>query len=231
MTKKLNNQIIVAMDNEIQDGIGLIRKTINKPEIYGYKIGSLWILDRGIDVLKDVSLEKGKNQKIILDMQKWGTDIPDIIEKQIRKVAYYVDEIICCPMGAGSDSLKQFAFTCIDTNVKPICVLEMTQSNSSKYLADEYKSLIIEDCYNYGIKSFVVPATKEPDIMMKAIFEFYFGKNNANLYATGFKVQGGQTEPMVEFGVTKFIAGRAIYDAEDSIKEIDSIYKEINKVL
>lgn len=226
----MKNQIIVAMDNEIQDGIELIAKTECSNEVYGYKVGSLWILDKGIQILKDLksTILYDSNKKIILDMQKWGTDIPDIIKKQVEKVAPYVDELICCSMGAGSESLKMFAKTCIDNNIKPICVLEMTHPYSSKYLDEYYYKCLLNDALMNEINSFVIPATKEIELDKIDLFEFFKGKYNIEKYATGFKVQGGQVKPMIDVGVTKFIVGRAIYEAEDPIKAIEDTYKEIN---
>lgn len=237
----MNNQIIIAMDNEIPDGIRLISKLRTSEQVYGYKIGSLWILDRGMNILKsirDILNEVNSSQKIILDMQKWGTDIPDIIKKQVEKVAPYVDELICCPMGAGSESLKMFAKTCIDNNIKPICVLEMTHPKSESYLdvIYYYSYQILDHALSYGITDFVIPATKEPKIeIKKEIYERFkdkklFEKKYVNFYATGFKTQGGQTKPMVDFGVTKFIVGRAVYESPAPISQIELIYKEINEV-
>ena len=227
----MKNQIIVAMDMEIPDGMKLISKTRTSEQIYGYKIGSLWILDRGIEILKsvrDMLDEVKSNHKIILDMQKWGTDIPDIIKKQVEKVAPYVDELICCPMGAGNQSIKSFGDACIKNNVVPICVVEMTHPNSDKYLKDDYSRMIIEDAFDSDINSFVIPATKEVSHEIKDIMNFYEG--SIVKYATGFKVQGGQTKPMVDFGVTKFIVGRAVYESLTPISQIELIYKEINEI-
>jgi len=74
----MKNQIIVSMDMEIPEGMKLISKTRTSEQVYGYKIGSLWILDNGVSILKsvrDMLNEVKSTQKIILDMQKWGTDI------------------------------------------------------------------------------------------------------------------------------------------------------------
>ncbi len=235
----MKNQIIIAMDMEISEGMNLIQNLERYPKIqkmiYGYKIGSLWILERGIEILKEVQYELTKHMlsgKIILDMQKWGTDIPDIIKKQVEKVAPYIDELICCSMGAGSESLKMFAETCLENNIKPICVLEMTHPFSDKYLINGSYSLILEDAISYNIHDFVIPATKKPYEGHKWLFDFYRDKRiHITKYATGFKTQGGQVKLMVDFGVTKFIVGRAIYEAENPIKVIEDIYKEINNVI
>ena len=229
----MKNQIIVAMDMEIPEGMKLMSKTRMSEQVYGYKIGSLWILDSGIDILRRVrdilydSTEANSEQKIILDMQKWGTDIPDIIKKQVEKVAPYVDELICCPMGAGNQSIKSFGDACIKNDVVPICVVEMTHPNSDKYLKNGYSRMIIEDAFDSDINSFVIPATKEVSPEIKDIMDFYEG--SIVKYATGFKTQGGQTKPMVDFGVTKFIVGRAIYESPAPISQIELIYKEINE--
>ena len=217
------------MDNAIPDGMKLISRTYNNEEVYGYKIGSLWILDNGIDILKSVKdlLESKKSKcKIILDMQKWGTDIPSIVEKQVNKVAPFVDELIVCPMGGGKDSLESFISTCIIQKVKPICVVKMTQPNADSYLRINSFIDIYHNAKKFGCNSFVIPATKDP-----AGLWFMTNDEDSEFYATGFKIQGGQTKPMVDCGVTNFILGRAIYDSINPIESISKIYNEINEVV
>lgn len=231
----MKNQIILAMDNEIPDGIELMAKTECSKKLYGYKIGSLWILDKGIQVLKDLksTVLCDTDKKIILDMQKWGTDIPDIVTKQVNKVAPYVDELIVCPMGGGKQSLKAFADACANNGIKPICVLEMTHPDSDYFLTRYSMIDILEMACEFGIEKFVIPATKEPHDEYNFILRKYYPngyKGTIEFYATGFKTQGGQTKLMVDFGVTKFIVGRAIYDAKKPLVEIENISKEINKV-
>jgi len=157
-----------------------------------------------------------------------GNRYSDIIKKQVEKVAPYVDELICCPMGAGNESLKMFGETCIDNNVTPICVLEMTHPNSDKYLKYGYASIIMQDAFDYDINTFVIPATKKVSLDVENIMNFY--GDSIVKYATGFKTQGGQTKPMVNLGVSKFIVGRAIYESLAPMSQIELIYKEINEV-
>lgn len=219
----MNNKIIIAMDNSIEDGMKMIAKTCNLNGVYGYKIGSLWILDNGIDILNSVRnlLESKKsNCVIILDMQKWGTDIPSIVRKQVDKVAPFVEELIVCPMGGGHDSLEAFIEACNRQNIKPISVVKMTQPNADSYLNEASAQGIYLDSISAGCNSFVIPATKDPSDL-----DFI---NNAELYATGFKTQGGKTKPMVKFGVTRFIVGRAVYESENPLEVITEILAEIN---
>lgn len=228
MTQKIKNtnKIIIAMDNTIPEGMRLIAKTCNNEGVYGYKIGSLWILDNGIEILKSVKdLLESKNShcKIILDMQKWGTDIPSIVEKQVNKVAEYVDELIVCPMGGGKDTLQVFIDECYINDIKSICVLSMTQPNADSYLIENSAELIYNDAKYFGNYSYVIPATKDSS-------KLNFMLISDEKYATGFKTQGGQTKPMIDFGVTKFIVGRAIYEIENPEQAINDIIQEINGV-
>lgn len=229
----IQNQIIVALDNDVEDGLGLIETIEDNVElsskVYGYKVGSLWILDRGLDVLDEVW---GSGLNIILDMQKWPTDIPDVVKKQIGRVAdkECVDELIACPMGGGRMSLETFVDECLDNDMRPLCVLEMTHPESDSYLKLGAMMAILNDAANLGIDGYIIPATKEPKGSIKTLLETHFPDLVYELYTTGYKVQGGQAQPMIDFGVKKFIMGRAIYEAEDVEKAILDAHNEINGI-
>lgn len=225
------NKIIIALDNKVEDGIRLVSR-LNTPEmsekIYGFKVGSLWLFEIGKEIINTLSDVKHQDHRIILDMQKWGTDIPDVVRKQVALTSTVpVDEIICCPMGAGMESLKAFVEEAIANDLKPICVLEMTQPRADEFLKYNSPTLILSEALLYGFRKFVIPATK-PD-KFKELFSSC-GLYEFEKYATGFKTQGGQTKPMVDLGVTKFIVGRAVYEADDPIEAVNEIYDEINGV-
>lgn len=229
----IQNQIIVALDNDIEDGLKLIEIIEDDSDlmrkIYGYNIGSMWVLDRGLNVLDDVW---GSKLNIILDMQKWPTDIPEIVAKQVNKVAKKkcVDELIVCPMGGGKKSLEALVTTCKDNDIRPLCVLEMTHSESDSYLKLGAWIDILHDAATLGVDGYIIPATKQPREEIKMYLKTDFPNLSYDLYTTGYKVQGGQAEPMKKFGVTKFIIGRTIYDAENIVQAIDSSYNEINGI-
>lgn len=235
MNKK-NNKIVIAMDNDIDDGLKLL-DTINqnpelKKKVYGVKIGSLWVLEKGVDIVKEVRDRIWEDCAIILDMQKWPTDIPDIVKKQVCRVAEtgVVDELIACPMGGGKKSLEAFVQSCKDSGIRPLCVLEMTHPESDTYLITASYKSILYDAGSLGIDGFIIPATKAPKAEIKWHIETAFPKLLYDLYATGFKVQGGQAEPMRRFGVSRYIIGRAIYEAEDPVQAIYDAYAEINGI-
>ena len=67
---KKDNKIVIAMDNDIDDGLILL-ETISqnselKKKIYGVKIGSLWILEKGVDIVKEVHDRIWENCVIII---------------------------------------------------------------------------------------------------------------------------------------------------------------------
>ena len=231
---KRDNKIVIAMDNNINDGLKLL-ETINedqelKNKIYGIKIGSLWVLEKGVDIVKDVRKKIWNDCVIILDMQKWPTDIPDIVKKQVCRVAETdaVDELIACPMGGGKKSLEAFVISCEDAGIRPLCVLEMTHPESDAYLKTASYKDVLYDAGSLGIDGFIIPATKDPKTEIKWHILTAFPKLLYDLYATGFKVQGGQAEPMRRFGVSRYIIGRAIYEAEVPRDAIYNAYDEIN---
>ena len=230
-----DNKIIIALDNEIKDGLRLISLICDDKElrkmVYGLKVGSLWVLENGIDVVVDTHSIMWDDCNLILDMQKWSTDIPEIVKKQVNRVADTgaVEELIACPMGGGVNSLESFANTCRDGGIRPLCVLEMTHPRSGSYLKDAAYYDILSDAAALGIDGFVIPATKEPNARIKDHLAYAFSELTYELYATGFKVQGGQAEPMRKFGVSKYIIGRAIYESKDEERAIRDAYEEINQ--
>lgn len=233
---KRDNKIIVALDNDINDGIKLIKAIDENKElrnkVYGFKVGSLWVLDKGIDIAKEVCHRTWDDCNIILDMQKWPTDIPDIVKKQVCRVAETgaVDELIACPMGGGDESLEAFVNGCKDGGMRPLCALEMTHPGSDSYLKRSSWIDILHDAATLGIDGFVIPATKEPRDEIKAHLKTEFPELVYELYTTGYKVQEGQAGPMIKFGVNKYIIGRAIYEAENLYIAIKYAYDEINGI-
>lgn len=234
---KRDNKIVIALDNDVEDGLKLVETVSDdselKKRIYGLKVGSLWILEKGINIVEDIYDRTWDDCAIILDMQKWPTDIPEIVKKQVCRVAETgsITELVACPMGGGKKSLEMFVNTCKDTGIRPLCVLEMTHLESDSYLKTSSYKDVLYDAGSLGVDGFIIPATKEPKVEIKWHIETAFPKLVYDLYATGFKVQGGQAEPMRRFGVSRYVIGRAIYEAKDTRDAIYNAYDEINGVM
>lgn len=223
----MENKIVPALDVGKEQAFELVEKLEEvKSQIAGYKVGSLLVMENSIDVLKE--LKKATDAPIIYDGQKLGTDIPDIVKEQVQLLAETeIDQLIIAPMGSGRETLKHFTNICRKCNIEPVCVVFMTQPESDAYLLGESSKYILRDALSFGIRNFVFPATK-PQILEKhkLVLSQY---EDMVIKATGFKVQGGKTEVLRDLGVTEFIVGRAIYQAEDPAQVVKDISKEINK--
>jgi len=224
----MKNKIIPALDVGKEQAFELVEKLEEvKSDIAGYKVGSLLVMENSIDVLKE--LKGATDIPIIYDGQKLGTDIPDIVKKQVQLLAEAnVDQLIIAPMGSGSEVLRVFSETCKEERIEPICVVRMTHPRAESYLRIQTELEIFSDAKEYGIKKFVFPATK-PEVLETLKEKMMWFGGDEILMATGFKVQGGKTEVLRDLGVTEFIVGRAIYQAENPVQAIKDILKEINK--
>jgi len=219
------NKIIPALDVSKEDALALIEKL--KPVenlLAGYKVGSLLVYAHGINVLKEI---KNKTDvPIIYDGQKLGTDIPDIVRDQVKLLATAdVDQLIVCPMGSGRETLKVFAETCIiqKKKIEPICVVKMTHPGADDFLLRRSHVGIFYAAKYFGIRKFIFPAT-HPEVFGDIYFD-----GSETIMATGFKVQGGKAELLRKLGVTEFIVGRAIYQADDPVQAVKDFSKEINR--
>jgi orotidine-5'-phosphate decarboxylase len=223
------NKIIPALDVSNEDALVLIKKLKPVEDLLaGYKVGSLLVYARGINVLKEI---KDKTDvPIIYDGQKLGTDIPDIVRDQVELLAIAnVDQLIVCPMGGGDETLESFAVACFEYKIRPVCVIEMTHKGAERYLAEDSGAMILRDALDMGIRDFVYPATK-PEVLKRhrQMSGLDPAQGEITYKATGFKVQGGLPKTLRDLGVTEFIVGRAIYQADDPVQAVKDLSKEIN---
>lgn len=235
---KGENKIVVSLDCNIEDGEFFVDELEQDSDlddmIYGYKLGSFWILDKGLGAAEDLyDWIIVEDHKIVLDMHKWPTDIPVFVDKQVKKVAQreVVNEMIACPMGSGRKSLEAFVWACVDADIRPLCVLEMTHPESDSYLSKSYQMKILSDAALMGVDGYVIPATKEPKLDIKKFLSNNFPSLNEEYYATGFGYQKGNIDKMKKFGVSRFIIGRSIYESDNPAQSIIDIYNDINGIV
>ena len=224
------NKIIPALDVSNEDALVLIKKL--KPVenlLAGYKVGSLLVYANSINVLRDIKDKAGVS--IIYDGQKLGTDIPDIARAQVElfALANAVDQLIVCPIGAGDKTLESFVVTCFEYKIRPVCVIEMTHKGAGRYLVEDSGAMILRDALDMGVRDFVYPATK-PEVLKRhrQMSALDPAQGDIIYKATGFKVQGGLPKTLRDLGVTEFIVGRAIYNADDPAQAVKDLSKEIN---
>ncbi len=230
-----NNKLIIALDNDVDEGMNIVDEIEQSSDldnmIYAYKVGSIFVLDRGLEIVEELFNTISGEHKIILDMQKWATDIPNMVKKQVKMASdtCCIDEIIACPMGGGRKSLEMFVNESKKWGMRPLCVLEMTHPESDSYLKPSYWMSILHDAASFDVDGFIIPATKSPKLEIKEYLALNFHNLKTEFYSMGFISQQGQTEPMKSFGVNKFIVGSGIYDVQDPIQTIKDIFEEINQ--
>ena len=221
------NGIIPALDVSREQAFQLIQALKPVESFFAaYKVGSKLVINHSKTIITEI--KERTDVPILMDMQKLATDIPDVSAEQVNDFADVgVEQLIACPMGAGDKTLEAFTEKCFKRGVVPVCVVEMTHPGANKYLRHDSSKMILADALNLGIRSFVYPATK-PEVLEAHLEIIDAIPVEVTIKATGFKVQGGLPKQLKDLGVTEFIVGRAIYEAEDPVKAVRELSAEIN---
>jgi orotidine-5'-phosphate decarboxylase len=210
MNLEITPGIIIALDIPISEAGALVQKL--KPvedKIAGYKVSSLNAMENGLKATV-AELRQFTEKPIIYDHQKGGTDIPNIVEKQVKLASECgINSFIAVPLGAGSETLTAFVNACKETHLLPIVLLSMTHDGADDYLKEETADLIFEKAKELGVKYFVAPGNKPQKILeLKA-------KMDADMC-----VQAGTDYPIV---------GRGVYEAEDPVKAVEELFEQAKK--
>jgi len=220
--------IIVALDIDDIEEVRRIAEEIKdmKREIAGLKIGSLlswkYSLPKVAEMLKEVC-----NFPLIFDAQKAGTDIPDMVRRQVKMVADSgMNSFIAAPQGAGEVTLAAFVDACNEYQIVPIVVIEMTHPGFYAFLLKDAAERILEKSIELGVSNFVAPANKPERLKAYKSIAYKKGKE-IRIFSPGVGPQGGSPDAAVEAGVDFVIIGRSIYLTEEPKAEVRDIYNLI----
>jgi orotidine-5'-phosphate decarboxylase len=214
--------IIPALDLNLEDAIVLLEKL--KPvedKLAALKIGSLQAMDMGLT--EAVSKLRDKSSlPIIYDHQKACTDIPSIVEKQVKMVSDCgASAFIAVPLGAGPKSLESFVKACTTYNILYIVLLEMTHEKANAYLVEGTPRKVFDKARELGVEYFVCPGNKPA--MIK---EYKSWDSKIKILSPGIGAQGGSIEEAVQAGCDYPIVGRAIYEADDPAGVVTEMYEK-----
>jgi len=207
--------IILSLDVDINEAIKVIENVKDlKQEIAGLKVGSILAWRYGLPKI----MEEIKNIcdiPIIFDAQKAGNDIPNIVRQQVQFIADIgIDSFIASPQGAGSKTLDSFVKACLEFDVIPIIVIEMTQPLSDIFLSGNAREMVLLQALKLDVENFIAPANKLGRIQYyKNISKEYDKK--IKIFSPGVGPQGGEAESAVQAGADFLIVGRSIYQAEN----------------
>ncbi len=224
--------IIPSLDVEIGEARRVVEEIKDlRREICGLKIGSLLAWKYGLQrVVEEMKKTSDFKFPIIFDAQKAGTDIPEMTRKQVKVVADAgVDAFIAAPQGAGSATLAAFVDACLEHEIIPIVVVEMTHQDFDAFLSGDASEKILEDALERGVEDFVAPANKPERLKFYKNFAEE-KKKGIKIFSPGVGPQGGGPDSAVAAGADFVIVGRAIYEAENPRREVIQIYEKIKKV-
>lgn len=217
--------IIPSLDVDLNEAIEITKKIKDlKEEIAGLKIGSMLAWKYGLPKIME-EIKGICDIPILFDAQKAGTDIPEIVRKQVKVISDFgIDGFIASPHGAGPEALDFFVKACFEFDVIPIIVIEMTQQLSDYYLSGNAKELILQRALKLEVENFLIPANKMGSIKyFKDIAIEKFDKK-IKVFSPGIGLQGGRADCAVQAGADFIIIGRSIYEAEDPREVIIQTY-------
>ena len=218
--------IIVSLDLPLQKASKLVRE-LEKVEgkIAAYKISSLQAMESGLKQAV-AELRLATQIPLIYDHQKGGTDIPEMVEQQVKLAADAgINSFIGVPQGAGRKSLESFVNACKKNNMLPIILIEMSHPESDSYLHSDYSWRIFQDAAKLGVRHIVAPGNKPERLKL---IRGWIKDSGKQIFITspGIGAQGGSAKDAVAAGTDYPIIGRQIYQSENPANEVEKIYKE-----
>lgn len=214
--------LIIALDLELGKAVQLAKNLSSvKDKIAAFKIGSLQSMSQGLKAAVS-GLRVFTDMPIIYDHQKGCTDIPEIVEKQVRAAKECgIDFMIAVPQSAGSKSLESFVKVCNIEKIEPIVLLEMTHAGANDFLKEDTARKIFDKSIELGVEYFVCPGNKPEKIK-----EYKSWNKNIKILSPGIGAQAGSAFEAVRAGTDYPIVGRVVYEAEEPKKAVEQLYKE-----
>ncbi len=242
---QLDRSVVPACDFDLDTFEEIVKETADIEKIGGYKIGPALTGRSGYDKVVETA-RKYTDKPLILDAQKWGTDIPDTAEKILRPVKESgIDAVILFPQ-SGPATEYEWIKAAQDLGLGVIVGGEMTHP---RYLEGDvsegkgvnyseiFKELGIErqitgfiresapiDMYEIaarmGVTNFVVPGNKPDRIeFYKKVMES-LGVTEDTSWSPGLITQGGKISEGAKAAGKMFhaIIGRGLYEAENKRK-------------
>ena len=234
--------IIPACDVPLETYEEIVKGTGDVDGIGGYKIGPALTGRPGYDKIVETT-RKYTDKPLIIDAQKWGTDIPDTARNILTPVKESgINAVILFPE-SGPITEYEWIKTAQDLDLGVIVGGEMTHnrylssdgSNSKdKNYTEIFRELGIdrdipgfirefapEDIYEIaarmGVTNFVVPGNKPDRIAHYRSLVESCGVDEPVFYAPGFVAQGGEISDAANVAGNNWhaIVGRGIYKAND----------------
>jgi len=226
-------RVIPSLDcTDLDRAVKLVGQVDRSELVYGYKIGFALGLAFGIPATVR-AIRAVSSKPIIYDHQKGGTDIPDtapLFADVMSKGG--VDEAILFPL-TGPETMKAWIAALKERSIKVIVGSIMTHKgylmSEGGFIPDAAVKTIFETARKEGVNSFVVPLTK-PEKTEELLSHGNFDPDT-EFYSPGLGHQKGDA---ARFGFIKrhyLIVGRSLLNADDPMKWIQSLEKDLNTIV
>lgn len=197
----------------------LVKATVDVEKIGGYKVGSMLVEEHGLGKVLEMAKKHAPKKKVIYDRQKCGTDIPEMVYKQVRQYARHgYDAAIIFPLQGGPEALLAGIHSGYEHGINVIVGGEMTHPGFTKAeggcVSEEDSERFYRMAAAKGIRNFVMPGTKPERINFYRNAVVEEGAAPITIFSPGLVTQGGNISAGGR-AAGKFyhaIVGRAIYE-------------------
>jgi len=219
----MSRSIIPACDVDTLGRLdALVEATCKVGGLGAYKVDGVGscVLRDGLMAAVDV-VRNNTELPIIFDLQKAGTDIPEMGVKFASGLDGLVQAAILFPF-TGPVTQEAWTKALQEKGIAVIVGGEMTHPGFNHaeggYIAADASKRMFEKAVELGVRDFVVPGNKPAVVAAcRELLEGLLGDEPFDLYAPGFIKQGGVISEAGQVAGDRFhgIIGRGIYEAED----------------
>ena len=175
----------------------------------------------------------------VVDLQKGGSDGPDFIRMQLDLAKEHgYDGFIGHPLGSGYNpdaitekekgSAQAFIEGCIERDLTPFIVLELTFPKSTYFLRDGASEELAKASYDMGVRNFIAPATRPERIK---VYRKIVGEDSRVSSPGVGKQKTGDpfrdAEEAVLSGADDIVVGRAMINSEDPLDMAKRLYEVV----
>ncbi len=228
---KIDRSIVPACDVSKERYEDIIKETQSILRIGAYKIGAALALSSGLPSLVEIA-RRYTEKPLIYDHQKACTDIPDMgrgFAKTIKESG--IDAMIVFPL-SGPATQTAWIQSAQEIGLTIIAGGHMTHerylSSDGGYIEDRAVDKMFTNSAFLGIEDYVVPGNK-PGVISHIRDLLSSHGVDPVFYAPGFISQGGKISEAAQAAGSRWhaIVGRAIYEAHDLQKAVESLISRL----
>lgn len=187
------------------------------PKVTAFKVGALLVCKNSMSAVVKAARDAAPGKKLVLDMQKWGSDIPDMMFEQVHLAADEgFDAVIIFPMQGGPETLLAAIHASYEFGITTIVGADMTHRGFDRA---EGGCVTMNDSRRVygiaaakGVRNFVMPGTKPERI---GVYRLYLAASCQQfaIFSPGLVTQGGNISTGGAAAGENFqaIVGRGIY--------------------